>query len=391
MTDSNQQYDILIVGAGLIGAACALSLAKNTDFSIAVVERSPPISENPQANQRVVALGQIAMQVLQDIGVFAELAEESCHSYHKMFIWDENSHGELSLNAQDHQLSELGHMIDSVQCNLLLQRKMKETPSIDLFYGLALQELGFTDQFVCLSSSGKMLKAKLLVAADGSKSWVRQRAKIFAPVQDYKQKGIVATIRTAQPHLDTAWQRFLATGPIAVLPLSDNQSSIVWSADTEYAAQLMTLSDSEFEAVLAKALEQKLGAVELLSSRMLFPLQSIKADIYCKKRLVLIGDAAHSIHPLAGQGANLGFKDIVSLTQALQVADDSSLGNLGILQKYQRARQLDNKQTDLLMTALQRGFKNASPLLASIRGQGMNVISANQTLKKLLIMAATGE
>ena len=391
MTATENQYDIIVVGAGLIGSACALSLAKNTNYSIALVERSKPISDNTHPNQRVVALGRTATELLKDLDIFTDLTKEFCHAYDKMFVWDENSQGQLSFTAEDYQRPELGHIIDSVQCAMLLQQKVGQSKTIDQYYSFAAEQLNIEDHELSLCAQQIKLRAKLIIAADGNKSWVRRQAKIFAPSDDYKQKGIVATIRTGQPHWDTAWQRFLGTGPIAVLPLDDNKSSIVWTADNEYADQLLELDKPEFESALADALEQKLGTIELLSQPMAFPLKSIKADKYCKKRLVLIGDAAHSIHPLAGQGANLGFKDVLSLTSVLADADESSLGDLEILHKFQAARQIDNKQTDLLMTALHHGFKSESLWWASIRGQGMNVIGGNQLLRKMLVMGAAGD
>ena len=390
MTFTDKQYDVIVVGAGLIGTAFALLLAKHSDLRIAVVERAAAVSSNPEPNQRVVALGDAATNVLREVGVFDALGDEFCHPYDKMFVWDESSEGEISFSANDYDRAMLGHMVDVVQCTLLLQNELARVDNIEVFYGFLAKSVSFDDNNAKLESDDSVLTSQLIVAADGNRSWVRQQAKIFAPQQDYMQRGLVAKISTSLSHGDTAWQRFLSTGPLAVLPLAKNQSSIVWSADNKRADELMALPEPLFADAVADALEERLGKVSLLSRRVAFPLQSLQAERYFKHRLVLIGDAAHSIHPLAGQGANLGFKDAASLSQILQQRDPESLGELALLQKYQRARRLDNRQTDLLMSALHRAYQSDAPWWLAARGLGMNWVSGSAPLKQLLARQAMG-
>jgi 2-octaprenylphenol hydroxylase len=383
-------YDIVVVGAGLIGAACALMLAKRTTYSIALIERSKPMSDSSMTNMKVVALGSAATSILDELDVLPELKPDLCHPYTSMFVWDENSEGELFLNAEDYGRDELGKIIDSFECNRCLQRAIHENDRIDAFYGFEAHDLSIEGGDCYIGADDKIIAAQLIVAADGQNSWVRRQAKIFAPSQPFEQQGIVAKIETSLPHENTAWQRFLESGPLAVLPLSNNQSSIVWSADNDYAVSLMGLSNAEFERALAQALQQRIGSVSLASDRLAFPLQSIQAQQYCRQGLVLIGDAAHSIHPLAGQGANLGFKDVRCLVDILATCANESLGDLTVLNKYQRARQTDNQQTDMLMKALHHGFRNNSAFWSTVRGQGMNVLSRNKSLKEFLVNQAMG-
>jgi len=385
-----KHYDVIIVGAGLIGSALALLLAKDSNLKIAVFERSPQLEYNLHPNQRVVALGSVATGVLDDIGILSKFGREFCHSYERMFVWDENSEGELAFCAAEQQLERLGFMIDSVQCTLLLQQLMVATPQITCHFQSDLQRLQLGADGATLSTIGGACHAPLIVAADGANSWLRGQAKIFANHHDYQQQGIVARIQTSDSHQDTAWQRFLSSGPLAILPLADNQSSIVWSADNERAAAMMSLDDEQFCESLQSALGQKLGDVTLRSKRVAFPLQSQKADTYFKRHVALVGDAAHSIHPLAGQGANLGFKDIKSLSSLLVTSEKSALGSLTLLQKYQRSRKGDNEQTDLMMSLLHTLYQSNMPLWLTARGLGMSWLNASERIKRLLIKQAMG-
>ena len=258
---SSKDYDVIIVGAGLIGAALALLLSKKTELKLAVVERAEPLKpsvESKASNQRVVALGHAAKQVLSQVGVFEQLSEQHCYPYQRMFVWDENSHGELEFNTDDlndligesetDTIDCLGYMVDSLYCNYVLQKALLELNDVDCFFSASPMDLELdsnatkaTLQLLTEGQDEQSLGTRLVVAADGGNSWVRQQARIFANRQSYQQRGIVANVKSSFAHQDTAWQRFLNTGPIAVLPLSNNHSSIVWSAEHELAQSLICL------------------------------------------------------------------------------------------------------------------------------------------------------
>jgi len=267
----NKKVDIIIVGAGLIGCSLALMLAKqkslagNKKFTIALIERSAQLTQNKSPNQRVVALGKLATNILSDVGVINLLGRDACYPYQGMTVWDENSDGELTFNAGELDQQCLGHMIDSNQCVIELQKIVEATNKIVPYYEAKTESLVVNETGAQLTLDKVVVSAPLVIAADGGSSWVRRQAKIFSNHRSYQQKGIVAKIATEHSHQDTAWQRFLSTGPLALLPVNDNQCSIVWSAYNERADELVSLTKGEFESALQQALGNKLGKVKLLT------------------------------------------------------------------------------------------------------------------------------
>lgn len=392
-SSSIDKFDIGIVGAGLVGSAFALWLSKNTDYSVCLIERNEPLARPDQPNERVVALGALASNYLQQLGVFQQLGSAAAYAYQTMQVWDDNSDGELGFDAQTADQEHLGFMVDSPMCNFYLQQALLES-DVSCFFnsdinkleqGLPRSSLLFEHQH-----TPKGVSCKLLVAADGARSWLRQQAKIFANHYAYGQHGVVATIETELSHKDCAWQVFLDTGPLAILPLANKLSSIVWSADDARASDLMELSENDFEQALSHALKKRLGKLVLKSDRKSFPLQSVQAERYFAGNIVLIGDAAHSIHPMAGQGANLGFKDAVALGELLLSAHASEMSKPSLLAKYQSQRQADNKQTDLLMTSLHHTYRSNSPLFMMARGLGMNLLNRSNVMRRALVAQAIG-
>ena len=386
-------YDLVVVGAGLIGASVALLAAyKMPKCRVALIERSPRLSPQQHNNQRVVALGQLATGVLDTVGVFKDLQQNACFPYQRMFIWDQHSRGELEFSSNDVDLPQLGHMIDSVHCNYLLQRALEAHPQIDVVFDTRIGELENSENTLATVSTNKgCYSAPLIVAADGGQSSIRRLAKISTNQHSYEQIGIVAKIACSLPHQNTAWQRFLKDGPLGVLPLANNQCSIVWSCKQPYAQRLNVMSDKEFCLELAEALEHRLGEVSLVNPRQSFPLNSNNSARYFNQRIVLVGDAAHSIHPLAGQGANLGFKDAQCLVELLSQANEAQDDNLTkLLARYEYVRRSDNQVTDRAMTLLNSAFLQNNPVWSALRGLGMSWVSGSKALKTLLTQQAVG-
>jgi len=393
LSSSIDKFDIGIVGAGIVGSAFALWLDKHTDYSVCLIERNAPLSCPDQKNERVVALGALATDYLKDINVFQRLDTDASHAYRTMRVWDDNSDGELEFDALIAEREYLGHVVDSPMCNFHLQQALLDS-DVSCFFAAQVQDLtqGSPRSQLLFDYQGEQrtLSCNLLVAADGGRSWLRQKAKIFANHHSYQQQGIVATISTESSHQNCAWQVFLESGPLAILPLANNLSSIVWSADNERASELMSLSNADFEVRLSQALSRRLGSVCLKSDRKSFPLHSVQAERYFSANVVLIGDAAHSIHPMAGQGANLGFKDALALGELLRNSGVQASSTPSLLDKYQRQRQSDNQQTDALMTALHHTYRVNSPLFMMARGVGMNLLNRSTLMRNILATHAMG-
>jgi 2-octaprenylphenol hydroxylase len=389
------EYDLVVVGAGLIGASFALFAAQQLPkLRIAVIERSSKLAELEQSNQRVVALGQLATRMLDNVGVFQSLDQDSCYAYQRMFIWDQHSQGELEFSVDDVDLPLLGHMVDSQQCNYLLHNALDAHSQIEVAFNtevMAIENATAQAKFATVRINSGDIQGSLIVAADGAQSSVRSLVKISTSQHSYEQIGIVAKIRTSLPHQDTAWQRFLETGPLGVLPLLNGESSIVWSCNDAQARTLLAMDDAQFCQELAGALEYRLGEVTLLSSRQSFPLKSQSALRYFNGRVALVGDAAHSIHPLAGQGANLGFKDIECLVDLLvSESNEPNASITKLLARYEHRRKSDNQVTDQVMTLLNSAFLQRNPLWAAMRGFGMRWVSKSSAIKALLTKHAVG-
>lgn len=388
------QSDVVVIGAGLIGAALALDLSHHTQHRVTLLERRPPIGPPEQANLRVVALGQAAVDVLTRVGVFQALTASHCHAYDSMRIWDENSTGQLTFVASEFGLNELGYMVDANQAVFLLQQaalqRAEQTDKFKVEFDSELTTLSVGSDAVSLITATDDYSTRLVIGADGAHSWVRQQCGILSQSHDYRQLGIVCRIKTSKSHQNCAWQRFLNTGPIAILPVAENQSSIVWSAEQLAAQALLELDDTAFGESLEQALEGRLGKVIEVTPRVVFALNSHRAGSYGTRRSLLVGDAAHGIHPLAGQGANLGFKDAQAVAQILSTMKSEQVGDLNVLARYETQRKLDNEQTDSMMTLFDGVYRHHSPWLAQWRGYGMNLLDRSYGLKRFLAKQAIG-
>ena len=255
-----------------------------------------------------------------------------------------------------------------------------------------LTELTKTDSGYTLDlDNGESYSCNLLIGADGPQSKVRDLAEIQVTEHDYQQKAIIANIVSEKPLMDTTWQRFLSDSILAILPLSENQASIVWSCKETLANELETKTISIFNKMLSEASEYQFGFLELQSSKKIFPLVSRSAKEYVLENLALIGDAAHNIHPLAGQGANLGFSDVIELSKQLSENIDKPMGDFIVLRKYARARRLDNEMMSKTMTGLDWIYKENNESIRWLRGYGMNLIDETPILKSFFQRQALGK
>jgi 2-octaprenylphenol hydroxylase len=390
-------FDVVIVGGGIVGLSFANELA-GTDFSVAVIERNElkAIAEKPDC--RVSAINRSALKRFQKTGVLkSPLAQRIC-AFEKMFVWEQAGAGQIEFDSAELGVPELGVIIEN---NVLQQMLLDSVQSADNVTYLCPQEITGIDYQLdnenqaastITLSSGKQLTAKLLVGADGVNSKVREVALIQRVKQSYQQQGLVCNVATSESHQNTAWQCFMPSGPLAFLPLYNTYSSIVWSLDDELAQQQMALDDEAFKHVLAEASEFKLGEILDVSQRFLFPLSHGHVTEYVKPGLALIGDAAHNIHPLAGQGANLGIADAFALSEVIRTAKkaDRQWAALHTLKKYQRQRKGANQLMEMSMTGFKElfGFDNA--LLAELRNAGLSLVDHIPALKYRIIKQALG-
>jgi len=399
------EYNIVIVGAGLVGASLAAKIATDTanqHLSIALIDQgSAPSSidlslQPPEFDPRVVALTHASITLLKNIGAWNSIVGQRACAYQSMQVWDNDGTGSIAFDAAELKRSELGYIVENkIVLNAVLD-VLKDYENIDLIRGHAVESVEYKNnrQHVSLSD-GSELCAQLLVAADGGHSKIRELANFQSRSWDYQHKAIVTTVKNEESHQFTAWQNFLLTGPLAFLPLDDPSEqycSIVWSLDCELADQYMALSDDDFKVVLAKAFEYKLGKVESVSKRYSFPLVQRHAVDYISPQLALLGDAAHTIHPLAGQGVNLGLLDVEALSREISRASlrGLSLCDISILRRYQRQRKKHNLDIMLLMEGFKRLFGSRNLAVRWLRNSGLKSIDRIKPIKNWLARQAMG-
>ncbi|SMN15177.1 2-octaprenyl-3-methyl-6-methoxy-1,4-benzoquinol hydroxylase [uncultured Candidatus Thioglobus sp.] len=381
-----KQFDVVIVGGGMVGQALALSLSKQS-CSIAIIEPNNP---NPSLAEdfhtRVSAITPKSEKLLKDIGAWEKLKRKQ--AFVATEVWDQNSHGNLGFSATDEGLDYLGHIIenDAIQSALYKSLQVTEVK----FISAKVNDLTKLDQgYEIELDDQSSINCKLLVGADGARSKVREIVGITTTDNDYQQKAIVCNIESNKDFESTTWQRFLSDSIIALLPLGEHKASIVWSAENCLADELLQLSQSEFAKRLSAGVEYRFGEFSVVSPIQAFPLIERSSTEYVQNNLVLVGDAAHNIHPLAGQGVNLGFSDVIELSGQL-LSNSKPLGDYSVLRQYARARRLDNELMAKTMTGLNWIYKENNEPLRWLRGFGMNLINETPVLKSFLQKHALG-
>lgn len=389
-------YDIIIVGSGIVGAVAALALSKNASLKIAVLE-SQPISFSWQPthyDHRVSAISLTSQRILHNLNVWQTIEKKRIAPYTHMHVWDESGSGKIHFDCQKVHETVLGYIVEDSVMRTSLLSMLSQIKTIDLISPVQLISLQKNiENLELITQDGKIFSTKLLIAADGANSWVRLQANIALKNNDYEQTAIVATVKTALSHQHTAWQRFLTTGPLAFLPLQEeNACSIVWSATHSYAKELLTFSDEQFAEKLTIASEKKLGDIVHVSKRYHFPLRMRHAKNYVVERIALIGDAAHTIHPLAGQGVNLGLLDAAALVEVIMTAINKKrdFASAQTLRRYERWRKSDNLAMLLCVDALKKLFIQQTPFVKNMRNVGLNLTDRFNVIKNILTNYALG-
>ena len=405
MSDS---YDVVVVGGGLVGLSTALLLdaAVSQQLRIAIVEARPPALPSsgslPDMSLRVSALSPASVSILESLGVWPTVVAQRVSPYSGMYVWHSSTPGSfdhvLEFSAAELGTRELGFIVENDLLRNALWKKALATPAIDILPPASPHSISISeDGAELVLSDASAVSARLLVAADGANSHLRELLNVHVEGGEYSQRGIVANIIAERPHQGIAYQRFLATGPVALLPLKGGRCSLVWSCADALADELLALDDAAFSSRLTEATEGVLGDLQCVAPRMAFPLAYAHADSYSGLRFALVGDAAHRVHPLAGQGVNLGFLDAAALAETLasnMPAQYADPGDPLILRRYARWRRRDNELTLSMMNLLHRVFAGNPGAddgrLAKIGGQGLALVNAIEPAKRVFAEHALG-
>lgn len=396
-----QDFDIAIVGGAMAGSALACALAGAT-CRIAVVEQAPAALFDREQffDARVVALNRASQQFLEQLGVWEYMAGQRLSPFDRMQVWDAEGTAAVNFAASELQQATLGHIVENSLVVAALQQRLQDAGNVQWLRPdsvASLRDEPGSDYCELQLESGAVLRSRLVIAADGALSTMRRLAGIKTLEWDYGHTAVVATVRTEKPHQRTARQRFMASGPLAFLPLLANDgdehwSSIVWSTAPEAAEALLALPDDEFAAQLGRAFEHRLGAIQEVRGRFAFPLRQRHAQLYHNGRVVLVGDAAHTIHPLAGQGVNLGFMDVKVLAEEVHEALRRGLSpsHPAVLKRYQRRRRGDNLTMTATMELFRRLFARRELPVRWLRNTGMHSLEALPAAKREIMRRAMG-
>lgn len=385
--------DVAVVGGGMVGAAAALALTK-AGFSTALLEAREPTAwrAGDEVDLRVVGLAPSSIGLLDDLDVWTSIRDTRSSPYAHMHVWDSESGATIDFSAADDGHDLLGHIVE----NNLVQWTLWQALEAAGVRRLCPAEVrGFEareDRVVLELVNGESLSARLLVAADGAASPLREMAGIATRGRDYAQRAVVAHVATERAHEATAWQRFLPTGPLALLPLADGRSSVVWSLPEGEAQRVLGLDDAAFMDELGIASDFRLGRVVGSTRRAAFPLKLQLAEAYQSDRFVLLGDAAHAVHPLAGQGVNLGLRDVAELRDTLRAARDAGrdIAAAHVLRRYARRRRSADTLDARGFDALARIYAWQSPPLVAARGLGVRLLDRLAPLKRRIAEHAAG-
>lgn len=385
-----KQFEVAVVGAGMVGATCALAL-RHHGFSVALVDRSQPRPyQEDKLDLRVSAINLASEKIFRNLGAWRYMEKNRITPFREMYVW--NQSGKVHYNSAYAGLPGLGHIIENSLIQEALLNRFVALDEDAYYCPDQINDINIGPSHVQLQLESGPLQAKLLVAADGANSPIRQRLNIPVKQWDYGQYAVVANVECQQHHRYTAWQRFLPSGPLAFLPMNNQTCTIVWSTTPDHAAQLCELSETEFCQQLSEAFEFTLGKVISSGPRARFPLRGQLTQHYILNRLALVGDAAHTIHPLAGQGANIGFMDAACLVETLKTARDKGkdFSSYRNLRPYERWRSGDNWLMLNAMSAFKHLFSNDNPILDFGRNWGLNFTDAIMPLKIKIMHQASG-
>ncbi len=391
MTSEHLTVDVVITGAGMVGLSMACLLAKQGK-SVAVVDRYevPTFNNEQDYEARVTAVSPGSQAIFEFCSAWHLMQQKRVSPYTAMVVWEELGHAKINFDAVEIQRSHLGHIVENIVIQSSLFDALQTQKNVAWYLKKSIHAVEVSaDHIEMIFDNQERIQAKLIIGADGAKSIIRSLAGIAYQEKSYQQVGLVARVHTELPHEKTAWQRFLPTGPLALLPLNNGECSIVWSVSDDYADDLMRLNEYEFADALTEASDRQLGNIELRSKCAGFPLISGQADCMVQPRIALIGDAAHALHPLAGQGANLGFTDAAVLSNVIATTK-RDIGSYKVLRKYERARIGETLLMQRAMDAFVTTFGATQKPVVSVRNTALHMADRIQPIKRFFMTHAMG-
>lgn len=389
-----QSVDIAIVGGGMVGLALAAAF-QDSDLRIAVIEGKEPSAQfDDLPDVRVSALSRASETIIRNLGAWQAIEQRRLSPYHKMEVWERDSFANIDFSADQIMQPNLGHIVENRVIQVSLLEKVKSCSNVSLFMPAKCQSINIGESEAWLTlDNGQALTAKLVVGADGANSWLRQQMAVPLTHWDYGHTAIVANIKTEQNHQKVARQIFTPSGPLAFLPMSQpDMSSIVWSTDSHRAETLSHCSDDEFNHALSAEFDVRLGRCEVVGERFAVPLKMRYARDFVLDRVALVGDAAHTIHPLAGQGVNLGLLDAACLAEQVSKLWQNSqdIGLRRNLRPFERARKAEAAKMIAAMQGFKELFSGGNPVKKLLRGFGMKVVANLPAAKSEVIKHAMG-
>lgn len=389
---------VLVVGAGMVGLATANLLARNERLKVTIVDagKRPRFSIDDDVSLRVSAIAPGSSRLLTAIGAWDQIVEQRACPYRNMQVWDASGHADgpetLAFEAAEFALPQLGFIVENNVIQDALLQELEKTDAA-IHFEAKIENITRTgDRYAVELESARKFRPDLLIGADGAKSFVRSCAEIPVRRWQHRQKAFVTHLRPDLEHGNTAWQRFLSTGPIGLLPLQDGRVSCVWSTTPANADEALAMSDQQLSNRLTELSDGVLGQLNPEGPRGAFPLESQHAERYVTAGLALVGDAAHAIHPLAGQGVNLGFADASKLAETIAAELDRGecVGDLPLLRKYERARTGANQLMLSFVDGLNRLFSSDSKPLSQLRGAGMVAFNKSGPIRNRAVQVALG-
>jgi 2-octaprenylphenol hydroxylase len=396
-----RRFDIVIVGGGITGLTLAAKLGKGPSHDalrITVLDSAarPLFSADDDVGLRVSAIANGSADLLDSVGAWKHVTESRLSPYERMRVWDQtdtpDSASTLRFDAAEFAVPQLGFIVENVLLQYALLRQL-DAMNVELRFASPIRSLRRAGQeYTVELEDGVRRVADLVVGADGSRSFVRAAVGIETRKWPYDQTAFVTHLRPERAHQSTAWQRFLRDGPLGILPLSDGKVSVVWSTRPDLAKRAMDASDVELGSMLTDASDHVLGTLSVAGPRGAFPLGAQHAERYVLPGVALIGDAAHAIHPLAGQGANLGLQDALALSDVIETALDQGLhpGDHPVLRRYERARKGANATMLHFMTGLNRLFATDSRVVGELRTTGMRIFNRSGPIRERAVKVALG-